>query len=256
MKNLLKLSSLLIVFAIFFMGCEEPVNTDPETSKNVYESHLAVSDVFSFTVKETSKEKSDADSSCYTVEYATEDSTMFTTTITFNENCTLSDGIVRKGQIIISGNGDWLNIVNEEVTVTFNEYSMDGKDINGELKFKLVLSGDKPKFIITENNMSLKENNKTTTWSGTNTIVWEEGYLTILDFNDDVLSITVNKEGVGTNGNNYTATGTVYTKNCTGKAEITKGVVTIVENGGETAVDFGDGNCDGAFTVNGIPINL
>ncbi len=256
MKNLLKISLVFVIISLIYFSCEQPTQPDQATGRDVRIGDLAVSDVFTFSTSETGGGKLYSDTNCYTVETVINQDTTRTTTITFDPTCTFEDGYVRGGQIIINWEFGWLWDTTKVVTVTFNQYSLNGNVLAGEIEIRFLRGSidNSPTHYIVEKDMSIElaDQQGTTTWEGTRTIVWEQGAATIFNKSDNVVLIDLYKDGVNRNGEHYIAEGedVKVDHTCGNGAKITDGIVTITKDDGtETIIDFGDGACDDSFTV-------
>lgn len=258
MKNLIKFSFLAVIVSIFAISCEPTPNPDQATGKDVRHADLAISDVFAFSTGETGGGKAfSSDSALYDVETVINPDTSRTTTITFDGVSTFEDGSIRGGQIIINWEFGWFLDSTKTTTVTFNDFSRDGNVVSGELELRFlkgsIAGGTKPTHEVVEKNMKLVyATGETTTWEGTRTVKWESGIATIRDRTDDVKLVDLFKDGTNRNGEHYIAEGTSLRidNTCEGKAKMTSGTFTITKDDGtETLVDFGDGECDDIFTV-------
>ncbi|MBN2892832.1 MAG: hypothetical protein JXL97_13270 [Bacteroidales bacterium] len=267
MKNLFKFSFLLVFLTLLFIGCQPTTQPDQATGNDARHADLAVSDVFAFSTGETGGGKLFIDTACYTVETVINADTSRTTTITFDETCALDDGIIRGGQIIINWELGWIWDSTKVTTVTFNNFSRDGDVLAGELELRFlkgsIAQGTKPTHEIVEKGMSLILANEqgTTTWEGTRTIEWQSGILTLADKTDDVKLVDIYKDGINRNGEHYIAEGNSIRldQTCGEGAKLTSGTLTITKDDGtETLVDFGDGECDDIFSVtqNGVTIEI
>ncbi|MBN2662626.1 MAG: hypothetical protein JXR68_03160 [Bacteroidales bacterium] len=260
MKNLFKLSLITAFFLLMLFSCDPITEPDQATGRDVHVGELAVSDVFTFTNGETDGggKAFAEDTSCYQRETEQLGDGSFQTTLTFNNACTMSDGVVRSGQIIIDWEFGWRLDSTKIVVVTFNEFSRDGDVLSGTINIQL-LSRINKEYQITENDMKiLLSTQEEVTWSGTRTVKWDEGFLTPLDRYDDVKTVNFNKDGVNRNGEKFTSEGVnlVVSNTCDdGKTRIIAGKITITNNTNnnqQTTVEFN--GCSDTFTINGIEI--
>lgn len=261
MKNLLKFSLFAIIFAIFTFSCDKVTAPDQATGKDVHVGELAVSDVFTFTNSDTDDggKSALADSACYSRKTVQNTDGTFTTTLTFSDSCTLSDGVVRSGEIIINWEYGWRVDSTKQATITFNEFSRDSNVISGKITIKLE-SRVLLKYSMTENGMKVTlSTGEEVTWSGTRTIQWSEGFITPRDRYDDVVTVNFTREGVNRNGESFIAEGKdlEITSTCDdGKMRITSGTIeitNITNNNSITTVEFN--GCSDSFTVNGVEVN-
>lgn len=241
-------------------SCDSISEPDQATGRDVHVGELAVSDVFTFTNGETDGgEKAFAeDSTCYQREIEQLSNGSFKTTLTFDTTCTMSDGVVRGGQIIIEWQMGWRIDSTKIVNVTFNKFSRDGDVLSGTINIQL-LSRLNKEYQITENDMKiLLSSQEEVTWDGTRTVKWDEGFLTPLNRYDDVKTVNFNKEGVNRNGESFTSEGIdlVVSNTCDdGKTRIIAGkivITNVTNNNQQTTVQFN--GCTDTFTINGIEV--
>jgi len=260
MKNLLKFSLALMLIAVFAISCDPIAEPDQATGRDVHIGELAVSDVFTFTNGETDGDEKALldDDDCFEKETEVLGDGSFQTILTFDETCTMTDGVVRGGQIIINWKTGWRMDSTKIVTVTFNKFSRDGNVLSGTINIQLVSLLNK-EFKITETDMKvLLTSQEEMTWSGTRTVVWTAGYLTPKVKTDDVKTINFVKDGVNRNGEKYNAEGIdlIVSGTCDdGKTRITGGkfiITNITNNNQVTTVEFS--GCSDTFTVNGIEV--
>ena len=266
MKNLFKITLVSAILALVAFGCKKPVQPDQATTNDVRTAELAQSDVFTFS-QQADDGKAFSDDSCFTRETVENNDGSFTTTFTFNSNCTFSDGVVRSGQIIINWTPGWRLDSTKHATVTFNNFTRDSVVVSGTVTLQYTggsyTANNPPVFSMTEEDMTIKfADGKTASWSGTRTVEWSEGFDTRFDRSDDVKKVNFHREGVNRNGEKYTANGTdLLIKNSCGttrKSRVVSGTIVITKGDQTTTVDFGNGDCDDTFTItqNGVTITV
>ena len=260
MKKLFKLSLVAFLIAILSFGCDKLSEPDEATGRDVHLGELAVSDVFTFTDGETGGDKKDAkyDTTCVDKETEQNQDGSFTTTLTFTDSCDIGDGVVRSGQIIITWEAGWRGDTTKQVTVTFNDFSRDGNTLSGNLVIQRTDDAIN-RYQVAENNMKIVlKSSEEITWTGVRNVEWKEGFLTIMNKDDNVKMITFNREGVNRNGEEFTAEGIdlkVSNKCDDHKTRIVDGVIEInnLTLDQETTVEFN--GCSDSFIINGVEVN-
>lgn len=257
MNNLSKILIFIALISLSLWSCKKE-SVDLASSEDVRAADLAVSDVFTFTSSETNSKKSDTTSNqdgMMVVREFNITSASWTTTITF-DNYTPTDGVTRNGQIQIVWKLGWFWDSTKTVTVTFNEFSRDSVVLSGELHINHYLSATDtigtPKNRIDEINMKLTfPDGANITWEGWRTIEWKSGWLTNNIFKDNKFEINWHKEGLNRRGDAFSGDGAglIQDMSCN-KRGFTAGIITILKGNGDTfTVDFGNGACDGTYTV-------
>lgn len=257
----------LVVAAIFFTAAlaltscqKEKLDTDYITADNAaladetYNDAHNVSDEAAQTGS-VSYKTDDANSllSCATVTRDTV-SMPHVTTVDFGSGCTGIDGKNRKGQIIITYDGEY-RAMGTTITVTFNNYSVndnqisgtktihnDGPNSSGNLSFTIHASGQ----------IVLASGEGMISWTSDRVREWIAGEPTT-SRDDDQYSVTGTASGTACNGNTFEATITEplirnLAPGC--RKHFTDGVVLIETSGKpDRIVDFGNGACDDQATV-------
>ncbi len=198
--------------------------------------------------------------SCATV---TNDTVNQIITIDFGTGCTGHNGHVRSGQIIIHYNGNNYFTPGFQRTVTFNNYYIDQRHVEGtrtitnngfnadnHLNWTISAQGMK----ITRLNGSFHE------WNSERNREMLTGDSTPTDRLDDIYSITGSSTGTNSHGNSCTATitnalikkGSCYFRFVSGTVEITS------TNRPTLTLDYGNGTCDDLATVtrNGVTTTI
>lgn len=262
MKSFIKIFFVTAIVAIFAFSCGKQFDPDQVTGNDVRVADLAVSDVFTFSNRETDQGKSAFTSAVgYSKKVVDNGDGTSTTTLTFDPTFAFNDGIVRSGKIMITWQAGWRTDSTKKASVNFDNFSRDGNVLSGLVKFQL-LSPDEPKYIFVEDNMSLTfKTSEKITWEGTRTVEWKAGFDTYSDRTDNVTKVNFTKSGVNRTGIAYTTTGVdlIMDNQCgQGKTKITAGTITNEKNGVTTIFNFGDGQCDDTFTItqNGITITI
>jgi len=186
-----------------------------------------------------------------------------TITIDFgNDDCSGIDGRVRKGKLIVTYTGRYLE-VGTVITTTPENYTIDGYAVNGTKTVTNIGNNDngEPTFTVSVANANIvaPSNAWTASWESTRTRVWKEGYDTPLFLLDDVYEISGTQTGVNRNGAGYTANIITPLRIKVGCPWIVSGVYQLIPEGLSTrTVDFGNGECDAyvSVTVNGNTYNF
>lgn len=187
---------------------------------------------------------------------------IFTRTVDFGTaGCTLQNGNVVKGKIIISfsktATTSARTISYSLVGFYHNEKLFEGnKTIIREIKSTTLLSAVHP---VTSHTTDMKitfADGKIYTRTGTRVRETTEGFNTPSDLEDNVFLITGSNITVFPNGNKHISTIKTPLKivmSCK-KPFPVSGVITIVKNTKEAAIDFGNGDCDvlATITINGV----
>jgi hypothetical protein len=174
-------------------------------------------------------------------------------TIDYGTGTVCNDGKLRSGKLVVTWTGRYRD-VGTVITITPDNFYQNGNHIEGtktitnngrnssnNLTFSVVVSNAK---ITTADG-------KIRTWSATRSREWISGESTPLNPSDDVYLITGSSNGVNANGKTFTSTITQalrFDLSC--QYRLTAGEVEVVPEG-KTArvVNYGNGACDGSFTV-------
>ncbi|WP_366186776.1 hypothetical protein [Flavobacterium ovatum] len=173
-------------------------------------------------------------------------------------NCTLKNGNVVKGKITVSFSKSTAE-ASKTLSYAFENFYHNGNLIIGNKNLVLTkLNTAQP--VSTHNVDMIITFANGQKYSRTGTIAREftEGYTTPFDWEDNVLSITgktTTTLPTGAEITNTVTTALIVKAICKIVFPV-KGSVTIVKNGNEGVIDFGDGTCDkfATFTIKGITI--
>ncbi len=166
-------------------------------------------------------------------------------------NCTANNGRMRRGRILVSYTGRYRD-EGTVITITPDNYYVNdnhvqgtktvtnlGENSDGHLQFSVVVNG----------SLTAGDGSWTATHQANRTRTWIEGEGTQTIF-DDVYLITGGGSGVNRNGNAYTVSITNALRVQVGCPHITAGTVEVTpENKPVRTIDYGNGSCDGTFTV-------
>lgn len=257
-KNLLKTAlGILLLSGISFFSCEDPqFNPDTSTAQDNARAEGSIIDVFGLVSSNADGggKSLKADSACYDIDFTLDSvSGVRNLVITFDTaGCTIND-IIYKGKISSVIHGNWFE-VGSTLTTTFENFERDGIKIGGTITAtydSLAGTGlDKtPIHTITSTDMvQTYTDGKTVTWSGTTEIQWLSGYFTRRDRSDDKLLISGNTTGTNRSGEAYASISTDLLKEPLCKLFVS-GTVTITKGIDVLTINFGNGDCDGEFTV-------
>lgn len=258
----------------FFIGCNtnEPVNqvtaaittdvavTNSDIDASIDDVSIIAEDQFdmqkSMTVK-TSVGMVSMLPPCATVTTVLTSDT-WTRTVDFGtQGCTLHNGNIVKGKIIISFTKDFTTPI-KTITYTLVGFYHNGKLIEGtktithELKSTDLLAAIHP---VTTHSIDVKityPDGKIYTRIGTRVREMVEGFDTIGNWEDNVFSVWGYNVTTFPNGEKYTFTITTPLRiamSCKMPFPV-KGIITIVKNDAEATLDYGAGDCDNLATIN------
>jgi hypothetical protein len=194
--------------------------------------------------------------SCATI---TNDSATQTTTIDFGTGCTGPHGHTRSGQIIIHHNGLNYFDVGYQRIVTFNNYYIDSKHVEGTrtiTNIGLNPAGHYNWTIVADSMRITKPNGNYHQWNSARNREMIAGDTVLFDPAGIVYSITGSLSGVNSNGVTCTASITsALIKPGSCFFRIVSGIIVITpSNRPQLTIDYGNGNCDDIATVtrNGV----
>ncbi|MBC7893660.1 MAG: hypothetical protein H7Y12_15690 [Sphingobacteriaceae bacterium] len=175
----------------------------------------------------------------------------FTTVVDYGAGQTCQNGKTRKGKITtVFAPGTGKDFIQ---TITFENYSVDGRTLNGTQTVTLV--GGTPGGVVktkVEKMILTTKDGKTITFSSEKTRSYDRKGT--LSPSDDEISVTGSSSGTGSEGKAFTSaikTPVLIRNSCGREARVpVAGVVEITPAGGSThTVDYGDGTCDNTYTV-------
>lgn len=175
-----------------------------------------------------------------------------TLTLDFGEvNCTAQNGRLRRGRIQVSYTGHYRDegtvititpigyYVNNNLVSGTKTVTNMGEDQNGNLHYNVVVNG----------TLTAGDGSWTATHQAQRTRTWVAGSGTATIF-DDVYLITGNGSGTNRHGMAYTVAITNALRVQIGCPWITQGIVVITPvSHPERTIDYGNGTCDGTFTI-------
>ena len=168
------------------------------------------------------------------------------------ENFLCEDGNLRRGKILVSWTGAYKQ-AGTLVQIGFEDFYQNDNQIQGskQIENKGLNSDNQLVYSVNASISITSPSNQSYTWTCTRTRTWISGSSTKNRF-DDVYLVSGQSSGVNRNGKNFscrTLTDLRIDNSCTwrvvaGKLELN------VEDRQTRVLDYGDGACDGTFTVN------
>lgn len=259
MKKALFALSAFLLAGLLIQSCKK----DSESSVSVADQTIAedlvsYNDLAEFTdfevdgqVQENLIDMSVSDrGSCPTVTYA-QPIGNWPNTITLDyspDGCT-KDGHTFKGQVVIQQT-DKMTTVGAVRTVTFNNFSVDGVQIEGSRVFtnEGPNAAGQPVWSKTAAETFTFPDGTQATFNATHSRTLIEGALTPTHL-DNVWSITGNYSGVDRKGNAYSGTITSPLIKRILCPWVVQGTIEFTRNGNTRTLDFGDGTCDRDATL-------
>ncbi len=171
-----------------------------------------------------------------------------TATIDFGkENCLCKDLKNRRGKIQVKVSGN-KNLAGSTVVYTTSDFYVNDNGVSGT---KTVTVIDEHTFnIVVVNGKVTKADGGVITWNTNRTRKMTDGFLTPLDFTDDVFEISGTSYGTNAAGNTYKFTTITPLVKANGCQWIKSGKLKIERAGKlDATVDYGDGTCDDQGTV-------
>jgi hypothetical protein len=218
-KNIFKLIAFVITLGLFSFSCDKTNIDKPQvdlaTSQDNILSEKAVSGVFDVVNSLPGLKSAQATSDCATYSWNQK-----LLTITYPQaGCIGNDGNTRSGVIKAQFNSGFSGIwaVNDNVTITFENYYVNGNKLTGIILATCAAIQPKKIFHLTSDNMVL-------TFTDTKTVSWNTNvYYTMLEgsgtatWTDDVWQIDGSHNGTGRNGKTFSRVATALTTSTTCK---------------------------------------
>ena len=191
-----------------------------------------------------------------------------TKTIDFGSTgCTISNGNVLKGKIILSFIYN-PNATTQTIDCTFDNFYHNLRKIEGTKTFTRTMtvataaSPSHPIWVMTMNLTITLPDGRIITRVGTRTSEIIAGFNTPTSWTDNVFSVTGN--WTTTFPNTVTQTSTITSPiivklSCIPtNSSLSQGVITFVRNSHTATLDYGNGSCDNlaVFTINGVSYNV
>ncbi|WP_291726110.1 hypothetical protein [Bernardetia sp.] len=261
---------LITVSMLGFTACKESEETEPEedtqaafdTSKDVETAEAQFFDAYNTALDgldgELDGSRSGRVESCAII---TNDEVARVLTIDFGTGCVGEDGRNRSGKIMI-GYRDGDRSTRDELTITFENYTVNDYGVNGTLGTNGFSknSSDQWQYNLTLENGILTFPDRSMQLSFEKLYTWTEGTGN-LDAGDDVFTITGNSSGTTADGIAFTSTITtpLTKKSICWTSQIiypVSGILTIEFTGNSTGravpsvtLDYGNGDCDKEATI-------
>ena len=189
---------------------------------------------------------------CATVTLAPNDTVTFPKTVTldFGTGCTGPDGVTRKGSMTCVYTGRF-HTSGTSVTVTFQNYSVNGNTLEGTFVITNTSSGNGVSFTTQVTGGKITEaNGNSFTWAGTRALTQTAGASTPAVISDDEYTYSGSTTGVNFKGKSFTTTSQniVMSTNC---KYLLSGTTTIYEGVSRIpyVLDYGSGSCDNTYTL-------
>lgn len=244
-----------LAFSIFFIGCANATDTVATENVTSSEDNAMIDGEFSVLFATASaqgdltnemaankkdngiagkKDKCDLLPSCATVEY---DSITQKITIDYGtQNCLCSDGLNRRGKVIINSTGAW-KAIGSSIVITLSDYYVQDMKVTGT---KTVTIFSTTSFIVLVEGASMVTPKGTISWASNHTITQTKGYSTKKTTSDDEFEILGGSSGKNSEGVNYTCTidslnPLIKRVSCKQK-DFVAGILTIQNDKGKTLV--------------------
>ena len=172
-----------------------------------------------------------------------------TMTIDFGAGIKSADSVTRKGQIIVTLSGK-LRVAGSVITVTFNNYSVNGYALTGTYSLTpKIASNSGINYSITVVNGSITfPNGSVSNYSGTE-IFTQTGGMSTPSVADDTYAITGNFSYSSTATGSISGTITTALVKSADCKDITSGIIAFNYKGLNGTLDFGSGACDNLATI-------
>ncbi len=240
-KNLLKLSALLFIAALFTLTSCNKDDADAQSAEDAARGSYIMADAFAMGNEGTGGGK--AIKSHFAVcsfTYAQLDNGFSLTW----EDCTDDYGITRNGTLIVTGNESvYDGTESASLTIEFVDYSIEGETVSGKLTFTV---GS----MLTGFFMSVTAENYKITYTDNTSVIYNSANIT---YTFSILSgfkfvISGNSDGINRNGQHFTTTTeemTIEFFNISGTCSYpTEGIMTInVDGEKEIILDYDSGTC-------------
>lgn len=247
---------LLVALASFaLVSCrkdkdEDPIDVDYTSASDNSRAEDAFTDMLSVVDKAVSENGLRDD--CDPVVTFDTTSSPRTITIDFGEvNCTANNGRQRRGRIQVSYTGRYRE-QGTIITIVPENYFVNNNEVLGTKTItNMGLNGDgDPYFtVVVSGSLVGPDESWVATHSASRIRTWVAGDNTP-ELSDDVYMITGTGSGVNRNGLPYNVTITQALRVALNCPFITQGTVQVIPATGIIrTIDYGNGNCDGTFTV-------
>lgn len=266
MKHLFKFLGLAVVIVLFTTSCqEEGENPNQLSEVDLFsaENEAVVESAFEdiddigyeslFYVEQGGRIAVNEDSPLSCAE-RTHDLENKTITINYGEGCEGPQGRVRSGKIIITYT-DRMYVPGSVITMTFENYFCDGKQIEGT-RTRTNISESENDYL----RFRIQLENGKVTWEdgtfATREADWEISRIRTPNPINDERIRTGSASGVNREGLGYTVTITkaiIWRRGCLPMRRVMIPVegtkVRVLEDGSTCTIDYGDGTCDNIVTI-------
>jgi hypothetical protein len=238
-KNIFKLLAFAITLGFFSSACNEPLNepkVDLATSQDNILSEKAVSEVFGLVNGLSGTVTAKAISECPTYTWASN-----LLTITFPETgCIGNDGYTRIGVIKAQFSNGFIGFwsVDDYVTITFENYSINGNDLTGTITATCTALEPNKVFRVTSENMELTFTDaKVLSWSTIVDYTMLAGGGTI-GWSDDEWQIDGTNTGIARNGKSFTRQANALTTSTDCKYFISGHLIVTIDDTDTYDIEF------------------
>lgn len=245
---------LLACSALAITACRKDKDNDLDLDYTSASDNARAEDVFADMLTQVDKAMDDNGlrDACDPVVTFDTTANPHTMTVDFGTvDCTAQNGRERRGRILVSWTGRYRD-VGTVITITPDDYYVNGNHVqgtktvtnlgpnsDGNLQFSVVVNG----------TLTAADGSWTATHHAQRTRTWIQGEDTP-GLLDDVYLITGGGNGVNRNGTAYAVSITSALRVAIGCPFITQGTVSITPEGRPVrTIDYGNGSCDGTFTV-------
>lgn len=263
-SSILLLATLLL---LVFVGCKKDPTVPAADQATIDKANEALANqkliLSSFNIAQRGAENSNGfapgeiqerNDTCGTVTVTPPDPFVFpkVVTVDFGSGCTDEDGKFKAGRLVMDVEAIWQQ--NAKITVTYDNYSEDGVQVEGQFVFTNLSTANAAILNIDALNIKLTDaNNYTFSFSGNQTYTQTAGHASWWDWHDDVYEVTGNIYSTLTNGETVNWLIQTPLEKANACYYVSKGKATLDINGLPVYVDYGNGNCDnqGTYTING-----
>ena len=172
-------------------------------------------------------------------------------TSTGNDDCTCLDGRKRRGTIVVSYQGNYID-AGQVHTITFDNYFINDIQLTGSIQTLRVndslFPGNWYYNVVT--NDSMNNNNQIIAWNASTVRKWITGYATPTNRNDDVFGVAGNGLLTRANGHQFTFGISSPLQVAIGCNFVQSGIVNISGYTGTRMLNYGNGGCDANSQLN------
>ncbi len=263
-----------LVALSFFISCNSDEKTNDGTSAAITKDEIITNskidasiddvtniaeDQFSAQQNITGKPSGPVKSflpSCATITTVLTNNT-WTRTVDFGvEGCTLENGNIVKGKMVISFSNDFAAST-QTISYTFDGFYHNGKKLQGSksivrtVKTTDLLATAHPVFTAAIDMTVTFDDGGVYTRKGSLVKEMVEGFDTWFNWDDNAYLVTGSGTTTFPNGDTFSAeiTTPLQFKAACKRSVAVKGIVSITKNGASAVIDYGDGTCDTLATI-------